>query len=126
MAAGTVTVVGLWAHLAYADAPGHPTIRRQAEEFGRAVDHAEGAGIRPEVRHLANSAATLTAPEQHFDLVRPGLAVYGLSPVPDLGYRSVKGMSSRSTRRPGHRSGRSTSRGRSGSTRIATPGLMSG
>jgi alanine racemase len=84
-AAGTVTVVGLWSHLAYADAPGHPTIRRQAEEFRRAVDHAEGAGINPEVRHLANSAATLTAPEQHFDLVRPGLAVYGLSPVPEVG-----------------------------------------
>jgi len=84
-AAGTVTVVGLWSHLAYADAPGHPTIHRQAEEFHRAVEHAEGAGIRPEVRHLANSAATLTAPAQHFDLVRPGLAVYGLSPVPDVG-----------------------------------------
>ena len=84
-AAGTVTVVGLWSHLAYADAPGHPTIHRQAEEFRRALEHAEGAGIRPEVRHLANSAATLTAPEHHFDLVRPGLAVYGLSPVPDVG-----------------------------------------
>ena len=43
------------------------------------------AGLEPEVRHLANSAATLTAPEHHFDLVRPGLAVYGLSPVPDVG-----------------------------------------
>ena len=36
------------------------------------------------MRHLANSAATLTAPDQHFDLVRPGIAVYGLSPVPDV------------------------------------------
>jgi alanine racemase len=79
-----VKVVGLWSHFAYADAPGHATIRRQAEEFARAVEHAERAGLRPEVRHLANSAATLTAPEQHFDLVRPGLAVYGLSPVPDV------------------------------------------
>jgi alanine racemase len=82
---GAVSVVGLWSHLAYADAPGHPTIQRQAEEFRRAVEHAEAAGLRPEVRHLANSAATLTAPEQHFDLVRPGIAVYGLSPVPDVG-----------------------------------------
>jgi alanine racemase len=81
---GAVRVVGLWSHFAYADAPGHETIRRQAEEFARAVEHAESAGLRPEVRHLANSAATLTAPEQHFDLVRPGLAVYGLSPVPDV------------------------------------------
>ena len=37
------------------------------------------------MRHLANSAATLTAPDTHFDLVRPGIAVYGLSPVPGAG-----------------------------------------
>jgi len=84
-AEGAVSVVGVWSHFAYADAPGHPTIARQAEEFRRAFEHAEGAGLRPEVRHLANSAATLTAPDQHFDLVRPGLAVYGLSPVPEVG-----------------------------------------
>jgi len=35
--------------------------------------------------YLANSAATLTSPDTHFDLVRPGIAVYGLSPVPDQG-----------------------------------------
>ena len=39
------------------------------------------AGVEPELRHLANSAATLTLPEAHFDVVRPGIAVYGLSPV---------------------------------------------
>ena len=41
------------------------------------------AGVVPEVRHLANSAATVTLPQAHFDLVRPGVAVYGLNPVPD-------------------------------------------
>jgi alanine racemase len=82
---GVLRVVGLWSHLAYADAPGHPTIARQAEAFRAAVETAERAGVRPEVRHLANSAATLTSPEHHFDLVRPGIAVYGLSPVPDVG-----------------------------------------
>ena len=41
-----------------------------------------GPGVEPPLRHLANSAATLTLPEAHFDLVRPGIAVYGLSPVP--------------------------------------------
>ncbi|HEY5033468.1 MAG TPA: alanine racemase [Actinomycetes bacterium] len=81
---GTVEVVGLWSHLAYADAPHHPTTDRQLEAFRAAVASAEAAGARPEVRHLANSAATLTRPDTHFDLVRPGLAVYGLSPVPDL------------------------------------------
>ena len=44
-----------------------------------------GPGCDPALRHLANSAATLTNPSAHFDMVRPGLAVYGLSPVPDLG-----------------------------------------
>ncbi len=83
-AEGTLTVVGLWSHLAWADAPEHPTVRRQQEVFERAVADAELLGVRPQVRHLANSAATLTNPASHYDLVRPGLAVYGLSPVPDL------------------------------------------
>jgi alanine racemase len=82
VADGTVEVVGAWSHFAYADEPGHPTIAAQIRRFGEALDVAERAGVRPEVRHLANSAATLTLPEAHFDLVRPGIAVYGLSPIP--------------------------------------------
>ena len=89
---GAVRVVGVWSHLAYADAPGHPTIASQAVAFAEAVAAAEHAGIRPEVRHLANSAATLTAPEHHFDLVRPGIAVYGLSPVPEVAGPSSYGL----------------------------------
>jgi len=91
-AEGTVRVVGVWSHLAYADAPGHPTIVRQADVFREALAQAESAGLSPDVRHLANSAATLTAPDQHFDLVRPGLAVYGLSPVPDVAGPSAYGL----------------------------------
>ena len=82
-AEGVVEVVGLWSHFAIADAPAHPTVARQLAVFQDAVAFAEGRGVAPEVRHLANSAATLTLPHTHFDLVRPGLAVYGLSPVPD-------------------------------------------
>lgn len=82
---GTVEVVGVWSHYAWADAPAHPTVTRQTDVFAQAVELAERAGARLQVRHLANSAATLTNPRAHFDLVRPGLAVYGLSPVPDLG-----------------------------------------
>lgn len=82
-AEGAIEVVGVWSHLAYADAPGHPTIDRQLEVFTEAVQRAEAAGLRPHVRHLANSAATLTRPDTHFDLTRPGLSVYGLSPLPD-------------------------------------------
>ncbi|MGH8775579.1 MAG: alanine racemase [Jiangellaceae bacterium] len=82
-AEGVIGVVGLWSHFAIADAPGHPTVVRQIEVFRDAVSYAESRGAAPEVRHLANSAATLTRPDAHFDLVRPGLAVYGLSPIPD-------------------------------------------
>ncbi|HEU0040963.1 MAG TPA: alanine racemase, partial [Jiangellaceae bacterium] len=82
-AEGVLEVVGIWSHFALADAPGHPTISAQIQVFRDAVAAAEARGARPEMRHIANSAATLTRPEAHFDLVRPGLAVYGLSPVPD-------------------------------------------
>lgn len=81
---GAVAVVGIWSHFAYADRPDHPTVRRQQEVFEAAVAGAQRAGCRFEVRHLANSAATLTNPSAHYDLVRPGIAVYGLSPVPEL------------------------------------------
>ena len=91
-AEGLVRVVGVWSHLAHADDPGNPTITTQAEAFRAAVAEAEAAGLRPEVRHLANSAATLTTPEHHFDLVRPGLAVYGLSPVPQVGDPGMFGL----------------------------------
>jgi alanine racemase len=84
-AAGQISVVGLWSHLACADEPGHPSIAVQLRGFTDAVELAEKAGVRPEVRHLANSAATLTIPEARFDLVRPGIAIYGLDPMPDLG-----------------------------------------
>jgi alanine racemase len=82
---GLVRIVGVWSHFVYADEPSHPTVRRQVEQFGQAVQDAERAGCDLEVRHIANSAAILTNSGAAFDLVRPGLAVYGLSPVPQLG-----------------------------------------
>jgi alanine racemase len=59
---------------------GPPDRRRQREVFEEAVRAAEAAGCELEVRHLANSAATLTNSSVHYDLVRPGIAVYGLTP----------------------------------------------
>ncbi|MDP9101228.1 MAG: alanine racemase, partial [Actinomycetota bacterium] len=80
----SIEVVGVWSHLACADGgPEHPVTVRQAAHFDEALDIAARAGLRPQVRHLANSAATLTAPGLHYDLVRAGVAVYGLSPLPD-------------------------------------------
>ena len=84
-AEGAIRIVGVWSHFVYADEPTHPTVRSQQEWFGQAVREAEAAGCELEVRHIANSAATLTNSGAAFDLVRPGLAVYGLSPVPSLG-----------------------------------------
>jgi alanine racemase len=92
-AEGGVRVTGLWSHFAFADGgPDHPTNSRQTAVFREALEVATSAGLQPEVRHLANSAATLTAPATHFDLVRPGLAVYGLSPVPELGGPEAFGL----------------------------------
>ncbi|MEO6143306.1 MAG: alanine racemase [Dermatophilaceae bacterium] len=82
---GVVRIAGVWSHFVYADEPTHPTVRLQQDRFGDAVREAERAGCDLEVRHLGASAATLTNPGAAFDLVRPGLAVYGLSPVPSLG-----------------------------------------
>jgi len=84
-AEGAVEVTGVWSHFAWADAPDHPTVRAQQERFVDACSELERVGVRPPLRHLANSAATLTNPSAHFDLVRPGIAVYGLSPVPQIG-----------------------------------------
>jgi alanine racemase len=89
---GVVEVVGVWSHLAYADAPGHPTIARQRAAYDDALEVATRAGLRPAVRHLANSAATLALPETHYDLVRPGVAVYGLSPGPEVGTAADLGL----------------------------------
>ncbi|MEV4638232.1 alanine racemase [Actinoplanes sp. NPDC049548] len=79
---GELEVVGVWSHFIYADAPGHETIDHQLAVFAEGLATAERYGIEPRYRHIANSAATLTRPDAHYDLVRPGVAVYGLSPLP--------------------------------------------
>ncbi|MCX4764388.1 alanine racemase [Streptomyces sp. NBC_01275] len=90
--AGLVRVTGLWSHFACADEPGHPSIAAQLALFREMVSYAELRGLRPEVRHIANSPATLTLPETHFDLVRPGIAMYGLSPSPAVGASADLGL----------------------------------
>lgn len=75
----------IFSHLAHADEPHHPIIDVQRDRFVEAIAVAKEYGLEPEITHLANSAATLTRPDLAFDMVRPGIAVYGLSPVPELG-----------------------------------------
>ena len=91
-AEGALKVTGIWSHFACADEPGHPSIAAQLDAFRAALATAERAGLDPEVRHHANSPATLTLPESHFDLVRPGVSVYGLSPSPEIGVPSELGL----------------------------------
>ncbi|MDE2483672.1 MAG: alanine racemase, partial [candidate division NC10 bacterium] len=79
-----VTVSGLYSHLATADAVDPTTTREQFERFAKLVDMLQRQGIQPPLAHLANSAATLTSPDTHFDLVRIGLAQYGLYPTSRL------------------------------------------
>jgi len=79
-AEGVAEVVAIWSHLAHADEPGHPMLDVQAARLTAAWQSAVDRGLAP-IRHLANSAATLTRPDLHFDLVRPGIAVYGLDPL---------------------------------------------
>ena len=100
-AADAVRLTGIWSHLACADEPDHPSVKVQEAAFVEVLAVVEAAGLDPGIRHLANSPATLTRPTSHFDLVRCGLAVYGLSPVPqlasaaDLGLRPVMSLDSR-------------------------------
>jgi alanine racemase len=79
---GYVAITAIWSHLACADIPGHSSVEAQLAAFTDAVELAEKAGARPELRHLANTAATLTWPEAWFDLVRVGGGIYGLGTMP--------------------------------------------
>ncbi|MET8709663.1 alanine racemase [Streptomyces californicus] len=90
--AGHLRITGLWSHFACADEPGHPSIAAQLDVYRAMVAYAEKEGVEPEVRHIANSPATLTVPESHFDLVRTGIAMYGISPAPELGVPADFGL----------------------------------
>jgi alanine racemase len=89
---GLAVVTGIWSHLAAADEPGHPSVPEQLAAYRTALTYAENAGVRPEVRHLANSPGALFVPESRYDLVRVGLAMYGLSPNPELGSPADLGL----------------------------------
>jgi alanine racemase len=99
MADGALDVVGVWSHFASADVPGDPSVDTQLAAFADALTVAERFGIRPRHRHIANSAALLTRPDSHFDLVRAGIATYGLTPVAgraaDFGLRPAMAVRAR-------------------------------
>lgn len=81
---GALEVVAVWSHLAAADEPGHPSVEVQVAAFERACAEARAAGLRPPLQHLANSAGALLLPQARYDLVRVGIAAYGVEPAPGL------------------------------------------
>jgi alanine racemase len=91
-AEGVVRLRGAFSHLAHGDEPEHPGNAEQRDRLSEAVADLRRHHLAPEVVHLSNSAATVTRPDLRFDMVRPGIAMYGLTPIPelgDLGFRPV-------------------------------------
>jgi alanine racemase len=77
----------VWTHLTVADEPGHPFTDEQLDRFESVLADLEAAGLRPPMTHAANSAATIDHPRARFDLVRTGIALYGIPPSPRLADR---------------------------------------
>jgi alanine racemase len=75
-----LTLEGFWTHLAVADDVEDPYTGGQMESYQAALDALAGAGIRPTLRHAANSAGAMWHPASRYDLVRCGIALYGLAP----------------------------------------------
>jgi alanine racemase len=84
LACPELELAAVWTHCPVADEPDHEFTPRQAARFAAVLDELRAAGIDPPLVHAANSAATLAHPALHHDLVRPGIAVYGLDPSPAL------------------------------------------
>lgn len=79
-----VRVDGIFSHFASADAVDTAQAHAQRDRFRTAVDDLRAAGVEPRYVHFANSAAVLCKPDAHFNLVRPGLMLYGYAPAPHL------------------------------------------
>jgi len=75
---------GIFTHFAKADAEDLAHARLQLARFQEVLQAVEAKGLRPPLVHAANSAATLSLPEARFDMVRPGIALYGLDPSQDV------------------------------------------
>jgi alanine racemase len=75
-----VEIIGIFSHFARADEPGQPQNLEQLTRFKKMVATLESFGYTKIIRHLSNSAATLVDPASAFDMVRTGIAMYGLSP----------------------------------------------
>ena len=87
--APSLTLASVWTHCAVADEPDNPFTAEQLSRFEQVVADLDRAGLRPPLLHAANSAAALAHPAGRLDLVRCGIAVYGIAPS-----AAVSGMAS--------------------------------
>lgn len=79
-----LTIASIYSHLATADSLDPTTMKQQQQRFEQVIAQLRTLGIEPPCLHLANSAATLSDKALHYDIVRVGLAVYGLYPADHL------------------------------------------
>ncbi|QZH65153.1 alanine racemase [Mycolicibacterium farcinogenes] len=84
-AAGALRPRGIMSHLVHGDEPENPFNDLQGKRLTAMREQAAAQRVVFELAHLSNSPAALTRPDLAFDMVRPGIAVYGLSPIPERG-----------------------------------------
>ncbi|MEY2634555.1 MAG: hypothetical protein RIS75_495 [Actinomycetota bacterium] len=80
-----VEIISVWSHLACADEPQHPANLAQQNKYEEALAVAKSVGLNFQLRHIANSAGALVHPNLRYDLVRCGIATYGVTPGDDVG-----------------------------------------
>lgn len=94
-----VELVGVYSHFATAEEADHCFAREQLKRFNAVLEELQRRHVVVPLRHMANSAAVITLPESHFDLVRPGIMLYGYGPAPgmaaDAGLKPVMSLFSR-------------------------------
>jgi alanine racemase len=82
VAAPNLEIAAVYTHFATADEPDSPVFQTQRERFEQVLARLPQLGVTPRLRHAANSAATLRDSRVWYDLVRPGLMMYGVVPPP--------------------------------------------
>jgi len=87
----------VFTHCAVGDEPGNPFTETQLDRFDTVVAQLDEAGLRPSLVHAANSATAIDHPRARYDLVRAGIALYGIPPAP--GSPTACATSSSATRR---------------------------
>ncbi len=78
---------GFMSHLACSERPEDPLTKEQLACFSRLTEEVKRAGLRPRLRHLVNSGGVIFLPEAHFEMVRPGIALYGAYPSEEASSR---------------------------------------